>query len=150
MSPSLTAWSALGGQRLDAAIFFLQLCNENRKLFYDEGSGCSDASLSFNAQQRHFIDVQGDLPHTPDPNDTGTWNAGDVYLPSYGFFNLSNISLPQDCSLLGNWTLQIGPWTVQSATSHEVTGCADLSNLNVHFSNPYQGQGPAHHLRSHT
>eukprot|EP00667_Euglena_gracilis_P000428 EG_transcript_428 len=71
-------------------------------------------------------------------NDTGTWNAGDVYLPSYGFFNLSNISLPQDCSLLGNWTLQIGPWTVQSATSREVTGCADLSNLNVHFSTPYQ------------
>eukprot|EP00668_Euglena_longa_P033421 GGOE01042983.1.p1 GENE.GGOE01042983.1~~GGOE01042983.1.p1 ORF type:complete len:1532 (-),score=368.26 GGOE01042983.1:172-4698(-) len=73
-------------------------------------------------------------------SNTGTWNAGDVYLDSYGFFNLSNISLPQNCWQLGAWTLRIGPWSIQSSSSYEVTGCADLLNVNVQFSPPYQGR----------
>lgn len=76
---------------------------------------------------------------SPAASNTGTWNIGDVYLTTYGYFNVSNVSLPQNCWQLGNWTLQIGPWAVQSAPAYKVTGCATLSNLSVQFSPPYQG-----------
>uniref|UniRef100_A0A7S1JHS4 Apple domain-containing protein n=1 Tax=Eutreptiella gymnastica TaxID=73025 RepID=A0A7S1JHS4_9EUGL len=57
----------------------------------------------------------------------------------YVFFEIGNISLPLNCwEVHSSWKLEIGPWEIESIEDHEITGCPNITELDLTFWPPYQ------------
>uniref|UniRef100_A0A7S1JI57 Apple domain-containing protein n=1 Tax=Eutreptiella gymnastica TaxID=73025 RepID=A0A7S1JI57_9EUGL len=64
---------------------------------------------------------------------------GQVMAEDYVFFEIANISLPLNCwEEHSSWKLEVGPWAIESLEDHEITGCPNITELDVTFWPPYQ------------